>query len=144
MHFIIIAIAILTFLTKTAYSCCCEELSFANDRTMRKFYRMSDETIAKDWRTYFDGNKMLKKCGIEYIDMNNIGPAHNKKYTWVTYIGDSLNRALFYNLAPYFSGYDLDDGEQEDLLLLERRIFPLLGPHLGPASDVDVGSKKQV
>lgn len=53
------------------------------------------------------------------------------KQVWISYMGDSLARDLFYNSVQRISGYEYGENWLNDSYLQA----PLLGPHIGPMWD---------
>ena len=83
-----------------ARECCCTELEHV-DENFDQYY-MNTATLMNNSDLYFHDNPMVNECGITKFDMTNIGPRKPRKWGWVTYIGDSLNRGVFYTLANQF------------------------------------------
>ena len=90
------------------------------------FAKQGHKELFADPKAYYD-HPVLRKCHLEFVDLFQLGPPSGKKFTWITYMGDSINRALFYGLSTFFSGFLPQ--EDEDLVALSHRIFPLLDAH---------------
>ena len=106
--------------------CCCTELGHVNENL--EHYLMNSATLFNHSDVYFRGNNMVNRCGIKYVDMKTIGPKKPKKWGWVTYMGDSLNRGIFYVLANQFSGWrPTEDVPLENMVAKQAGVYPLLG-----------------
>lgn len=103
-----------------------------------KFYHTPSNYLFENPDSYMN-EPVPSTCNLHYVDPLMIGPGEGKKNTWITFLGDSLNRHLFYELAPRFSNYE--PAEDEDLSDSMEHVFPLLGPHEGPKSDKQLGGK---
>ena len=88
------------------------------------FAHKNQNDLYADPKAYFE-HDVLKSCNLRFVDIYKLGSP--KKFTWVTYVGDSINRALFYAIATIFSGRLAR--ENEDLIELSRKTFPLMGRH---------------
>lgn len=109
-----------------------------NDYGDSDFFHTGSDLLFSDPVAFYK-NGVPQKCGLHYIDPLFIGPAEGKKNVWITYMGDSMNRNLFYELAPRFSNYI--PKENEDFVKSIQHTYPLLGPHDGPPSDATLGGK---
>lgn len=67
--------------------------------------------------------------------MEKIIPVRNASWVWVSYLGDSLVRELFMGAAQRFTYFVPNGDWVRDLL-----DTPLLGPHLGPDNDKELGT----
>jgi len=47
---------------------------------------------------------MLKDCNLKYVNLRNIGPPEDKKNVWISFIGDSLARDIFYSSILTITG----------------------------------------
>ena len=100
-------------------------------------------------KTYFS-NPVVKKCNINFIDLAKIepppsaslpidAPFEERSYVWISYAGDSLSRELFVGAAQRFTGYTARNlPEDFDM----QRFTPLLGAHMGPDREADIGQYK--
>ena len=78
----------------------------------------------------FESFESIKKCGISYIDLFEVQPPENKKYLWISYMGDSVMHELFMTAAQRFSGYMPENIEDLNL--------DVTGAHLGPTNPSEV------
>ena len=61
---------------------------------------------------------------MKFIDLNDIGPpAKNVSHVWISYMGDSLARDLFYASIQRLSGYEYKESWLEE----SYKEAPLLG-----------------
>ena len=104
-------------------------------------------------KSYFS-NPVVKECNINFIDLAKIEPplgtsssskaaeveGTSSQYVWISYAGDSLARELFVGAVQRFTGYTArnlpDDFDMQ-------QFTPLLGAHMGPDREADVGPYKK-
>ena len=80
----------------------------------------------------FYDSSMLRECNLNFIDLRKITPPAGVPFVWISFVGDSLMRELWLGAIERFSGY-VPDGDW-------FRTIPLLGNHLGPVEDKDIGT----
>lgn len=130
----------LTLTIIEARECCCTQLDHVNENV--DHYLMNSATLFNNSDLFFRNNAMVNNCGITKINMTTVSPRKPRKWGWVTYIGDSLSRGIFYTLANQFSGWKpTDDIPLDKMILKQEGIYPLLGEHEGPKSDNELGGK---
>ena len=100
-------------------------------------------------KSYFS-NPVVRECNINFIDLARIeppqlsssskaAPAEDRSYIWISYAGDSLSRELFVGAVQRFTGYAAR-ALPEDFDM--QRFTPLLGGHMGPDREADIGQYK--
>ena len=100
-------------------------------------------------KSYFS-NPVVRDCNINFIDLAKVEPppttsssdgatTEDRSYVWISYAGDSLSRELFVGAVQRFTGYTArtlpDDFDMQ-------RFTPLLGGHMGPDREADIGQYK--
>jgi hypothetical protein len=95
-----------------------------------QFLLKNQNDLNNDPKEYYR-NEMLRACYMNFVDFNTLGPRKGDSNVWISYMGDSLSRDLFYNAVQRLSGYYYSENWLND----SYRHAPLLGAHIGPLWD---------
>lgn len=93
----------------------------------------------------FYSSQMLLECNLAFVDPRNIRVPRDKKYVWISFMGDSLMRTLWASAVERFSGGAYDTNWLLRVSSERTRAGPkhvsmmLLGNHLGPWGDEAYG-----